>query len=57
MSDSILFREPAGVNQSARRLHITQGKAHVDPCLGRRLNLGEDVVSVQRHNRLTRTRL
>src|SRR5438105_3836301 len=56
MCDSILFSEAARVDQSLRRLLcIAQRQTKIDARLRRRFDLRENMVAIQRHNRLART--
>src|SRR3989442_11385922 len=57
MRDAIFLFKAAGVDESLRRfLRVAQGEAKIDARLGRRFDLREDMVAIERHDRLARTR-
>lgn len=59
MRDAIAFLEAAGCDQTVwkRSIDAFQCQAQIEPLLGRRLELGEDVISVQGHDGLAGTDL
>src|SRR6266498_394510 len=58
MRDSILLGKPAGVDEPLWcSLCIAQCKTEVDARLGRWLDLGEDMIAIERYDRLARARL
>src|SRR6185369_6697608 len=56
MCDAIFFCEATGVDQTLRRLlRVAQSQTKVDSRPGRRLDLSEHVIAIERHDRLTGT--
>jgi hypothetical protein len=52
VSDAILFRESTGVDQPARWLRFAERESEIDSCVGRRPDLREDVLAIERDNGL-----
>src|SRR3954465_7250745 len=50
VGDAVLFGEAAGVDQAAGGGGVLEGEAEVDARRRGRLDLGEDVIAVERHD-------
>ena len=58
MRDPIFFLITAGVDKPLRSfLCVAKRETKIDPRLGRRLDLCEHVIAIERHNRLAGTSL
>src|SRR6266446_195536 len=57
MRDAIFLGKAAGIDEPLRCfLYIAQGETKIDARLSRWFNLPKDVIAIERHDRLTRTR-